>query len=136
MSGYLLFWKQLSEPRILEDKKRYIRQNGGGQTLLSNVIFRIVIPSIVFSAIEFFPSCIIQGRGINLGFALFKTIGGGTYWFASALVVAELVLLILLCTRNKNIWFYATVCLALAVAGVMIVHLDILKVVSGLGDRA
>lgn len=86
-----------------------------------------MIPSVIFSAIEFFPSCIIQGRGIDLRFALYKTIGGGTYWFTSALVVAELILLILLCTRKKNIWFYATVSLALGLAGVMIVHHDVLK---------
>lgn len=30
VSGYLLFWKQLSEPRILEDKRHYVCQNGGG----------------------------------------------------------------------------------------------------------
>ena len=57
VSAYLLLWKQLSVPRILEDKKRYISLNRRGQILLSNVIFRIVIPSTVFSAIEFFPSC-------------------------------------------------------------------------------
>ena len=28
VSGYLLFWKQLSEPRILEDRKRYISWGG------------------------------------------------------------------------------------------------------------
>ena len=91
------------------------------------MIFRIVIPSVIFSAIEFFPSCIIQGRGIDIGFALYKTIGGGTYWFTSALVVAELILLILFCTRKKSVWFYAAACLVIGVAGLMIVHLGILK---------
>lgn len=111
VSGYLLLWKQLSEPRILEDKKAYVKPSGGGQILLNNVIFRIVIPSVIFSAIEFFPSCIIQGRGIDIGFALYKTIGGGTYWFTSALVVAEIILLMLFCTRKKNMWLYAAACL-------------------------
>ena len=91
------------------------------------MIFRIVIPSIIFSALEFFPSCIIQGRNIDVGYALYKTIGGGTYWFTSALVVAELFLLMLFCTRKKNIWFYTAVCLALGVAGLIIVHLGVLK---------
>lgn len=91
------------------------------------MIFRIVIPSVVFSAIEFFPSCLIQGRGIDMGYALYKTIGGGTYWFTSALVVAELILLMLFCTRKRNIWFYAVVCLVIGMTGLTIVHLDILK---------
>ena len=126
ISGYLLFWKQLSEPKILEDKKHYISHNGGGRILFLNVLYRIVITSIIFSAIEFFPSCIIQGRGIDIGFALYKTIGGGTYWFTSALVVAELILLLLFWTRKRNIWFYATLCVVLGLAGLVIVNLDIL----------
>lgn len=127
VSGYLLFWKQLSSPKIDEDKALFVSRNGGGKALLNNVLFRIVIPSILFSVMEFFPSCIIQDRGIDIEFALYKTIGGGTYWFTSALVVAELILLMLFCTRKRNIWFYATVCLASGVAGLMIVQLDILK---------
>lgn len=106
VSGYLLFWKQLSAPKILEDRKTYIL-TGGGKLLFLNILYRIVIPSIIFSAIEFLPSCIIQGRALSIGFLLYKTIGGRTYWFTSALVVSELVLLILFCTRKKNIWFYA-----------------------------
>lgn len=91
------------------------------------MIFRIVIPSVVFSAIEFFPSCLVQGRGIDLWYALYKTIGGGTYWFTSALVVAELILLMLFCTRKRNIWFYAVACLVIGITGLTIVHFDILK---------
>jgi fucose 4-O-acetylase-like acetyltransferase len=127
VSGYLLFWKQLSEPKILEDKKRYISRVGGGNILLLNVLYRIVIPSILFSTIEFFPSCIIQGRGIDLGFALYKTIGGGTYWFTSALVVAELLLLTLFCTRKRNMWFYVTICLTIGLVGLVIENLDVLQ---------
>ena len=125
VSGYLLFWKQLSEPKIREDAKTYI-STGGGKTLLVNLLFRIIIPSIIFSIIEFVPSCLIQGRGIDFGYALHKTIGGGTYWFTSALVVAELVLLLLFCTRKRSIWFYAAICLALGVSSLLIVRLDIL----------
>ena len=91
VSGYLLFWKQLTSPKIDENRNIYI--TSGGRSLFQNIVFRIVIPSIIFCTIEFVPSCIIQGRGIDIGFALFKTIGGGTYWFTSALVVSELILL-------------------------------------------
>lgn len=126
VSGYLLFWKQLSSPRIDEDRKVYML-TGGGKILVLNVLCRILIPSIIFSIIEFVPSCHIQGRGIDVGYALFKTIGGGTYWFTSALVVAELILLLLFCSRNRNIWFYAAVCLLLGAAGMEIVKLGILQ---------
>ena len=104
VSGSLLFWKQLSEPKILEDASKY--RKGGGKALFLNVIYRVVIPSVLFSIIEFLPSCMIQGRDISAGFALYKTIGGGTYWFTSSLAVSELILLMLLFTRKRNIWFY------------------------------
>ena len=32
VSGYLLFWKQLSVPRIEEDRKRYLGWTGGGKS--------------------------------------------------------------------------------------------------------
>lgn len=35
VSGYLLLWKQLSEPRILEDKKAYVKPSGGGRFYLT-----------------------------------------------------------------------------------------------------
>ena len=126
VSGYLLFWKQLSVPRIDEDRKLYISM-GGGKTLIINIIYRIIIPSIIFSIIEFIPSCLIQGREINIGFALYKTIGGGTYWFTSALVVAELILLLLFMTRRRNIWFYACICLFIGTLSYVLLRLGVLK---------
>lgn len=82
---------------------------------------------MLFSAIEFLPSCLIQGRGIDVGYALYKTIGGGTYWCTSALVVAELILLALFCTRKRNIWFYTAMSIVLGVTGLLIVHFGILQ---------
>ena len=126
VSGYLLFWKQLSEPKILEDRKSYVKM-GSGKTLFFNILFRIIIPSILFSFIEFVPSCLIQGRSIGIGYMLLKTVGGGTYWFTSALVVAELILLLLLLTRKRNVWFYATICFLLGIASLAIVKWSLLK---------
>ena len=123
VSGYLLFWKQLS-PQNIEKSCRTYMLTGGGK-MLFNVICRLVIPSILFSAIEFFPSCYMHGRSIDIGHFLFKTIGGGTYWFTSALVVAELILLLSLLTRIRNIWFYTFVCVLCGVIGLLIVKYDI-----------
>lgn len=125
VSGYLLFWKQLSEPKISENGKQYL--SGSGRSLMMNVLYRIIIPSIIFSTIEFFPSCMIQNRGIDVGYAFYKTIGGGTYWFTSALAVAEIILFLLFCTRKKNICFYAIISFALGVWGLVIVRLGILQ---------
>ena len=115
ISGYLLFWKQLSAPRISETHKEYL--GGSGKTLLCNVLFRIVIPSVIFAAIEFFPKKIIKGNPVTVPDLLIETAGGCTYWFTSALVVAELVFLLLLLTRNRNVWFYAIIAFVLSALG-------------------
>lgn len=62
-----------------------------------------------------------------MGYALFKTIGGGTYWFTSALVVAEFVLLLLFCSRKRNIWFYVVICAALGVTSLLLVKYNLLN---------
>lgn len=90
--------------------------------LLFNVIFRIIIPTILFAAIEFFPSCLLQGKDISLSYGLYKTLGGGTYWFTSALAVSELIILLLLLTRIKNAWFYFVACLLLGAVGMVFQH--------------
>ena len=82
--------------------------------MLFNVIFRIIIPTVLFAAIEYFPSCLLQGKEMSLSYGLYKTIGGGTYWFTSALAVSELIILLLLLTRVKNGWFYFAACLFLS----------------------
>ena len=125
LSGYLLFWKQLSEPRINEDSKKFV-VTGSGRTLFFNIVFRIIIPSILFSIIELVPSSLIQNRSLSVGYALQKTLGGGTYWFTSALAVAELIILALLCTRKRSVWFYAILCLLLSGIGLLIVRFGIL----------
>lgn len=51
--------------------------------------------------------------------------GGGTYWFTSALVVAELVLLLLFCSRKRNIWFYTVICFALGVISLLLVKYNL-----------
>ncbi len=127
ISGYLLFGKQLSEPKILEDRKTYII-SGSGKLLFLNIIFKIVIPSIIFSALEFLPSCILQGRTIDVSYAVFKTIGGGTYWFTSALAVSEFVLLLLLCTRNRNIWYYSVLSLILGILCLLIINYNLFQI--------
>ena len=41
VSGYLLFWKQLSVPKIDENHRTYML-TGGGKVLMFNILYRIV----------------------------------------------------------------------------------------------
>ena len=118
ISGYLLFRKQLSEPIINWNSKQYLANDG--KFLLRNIFYRIIIPSTIFATLEFIPSCIIKSRDISMDLFLYKTIGGGTYWFTSALVVAELMIFILLLTRNKNIIFYIIASSIITIIGIFL----------------
>ena len=118
VSGYLLFRKQLSEPLVGQNVDEFAKD--GYKILTLNILYRIIIPSVLFSAIEFIPSFALRGRAFGIEDFLFKTIGGCTYWFTAALAVAELIIGLMLLTRRKSIWFYAICCSALSGIGWLI----------------
>lgn len=120
VSGYLLFRKQLSEPLLNQKKDEYVV--GEGKRLCSNVLWKLIIPTILFSIIEYFPSHVLRGLGFDIGTFMYKTIGGCTYWFTASLVVAELLIVVLLLTRIKSIWFYFISCCLLFALGQIIVY--------------
>lgn len=115
VSGYLLFWKQLTSPRIDADVHQFI--SGGLKKTLANILFRIVIPSVLFSLVVFFPKNFLRGDTFTMREFLYDTIGGTTCWFTSALAVAEIILLFLLITRKRSIWFYVPFCFVLSCFG-------------------
>lgn len=113
ISGYLLFRKQLSEPLIYENRSQYVSQTGGGGIFFYNIICRIVLPTILFAVLVFVPNGFIRGRSLDLPYFIYKTLGGGTAWFTSALAVSELIFLLLLITRKRCFWFYTLSCFVL-----------------------
>ncbi len=123
ISGYLLFRKQMSEQLINQRFGEYVVW--GGKTPILNIIYRLAMPTILFSIIEFFPSHILRGHEFDLSSFLYKTIGGCTYWFTAALVVAEFFILLLLLTRKKNMGFYAIASCFIALGGYYPVNNDI-----------
>ncbi|MDO5460090.1 MAG: acyltransferase [Bacteroidales bacterium] len=98
ISGYLLFKKQFNNNRIENYTfKREYRQD------LCNILFRLVIPTIIFSAIIYLP----KNNGIfDLRNFILNVLGGTSLWFTSALAVSQLVIFTLLLSRRTNIWFY------------------------------
>ena len=123
LSGYLLYRKQLSEPVVLENGKAFLK--GEGRKLFANVLFRLIIPALLFSILLYFPKTMLLGYSMDWERLLFKTVGGGTYWFISAVVVAELLTLIFLLTREKNIWFYVLLSFVVCGIGLFLSYRDI-----------
>lgn len=90
-----------------------------------NILNRIAIPSILFATIEYIPKNILRGESISVEKFLWEIVGGGTYWFTSALVIAQLILLLILISRYRNIWLYWIVSLAIFASGMYLARHDI-----------
>lgn len=99
MSGYLLFRKQLSSETIKISRAQFIA--GEGRTIFLNVLNKIVFPTILFSAIMYFPKKLVRGDEFTMISFAKDTILGGSIWFTCALAVAELLVLVMLLSRQK-----------------------------------
>jgi hypothetical protein len=119
ISGYLLFRKQLSTPIVTETCKQYVMKGGGGKSLIDSIVWRIAIPTAIFSLINFFPKKLLRGQPFYLKELILDTFGGCSMWFTCALVVAELLLLVMLFTRCKNVWVYVVGAILLSTIGVV-----------------
>ncbi len=115
MSGYLLLNKQLFSDMINLEAKKWWFQKGGGRTILSNGIWRIIIPTIIFCTLIFFPKNLLRGEEFSINDYLVDSILGKSSWFTWALFWAEVLMVIALLTRIKNIWFYFVFGIAMVV---------------------
>ena len=78
---------------------------GGYLKALQNAVFRLMIPSIVFSAVMFLPKMLFHSTEISVHSFMVNVLGGVSYWFTSALFVAQVALLTLIALlRRKDIW--------------------------------
>ena len=120
ISGYLLFRKQLGEKALLETRPQFL--NGGGKLLFGNIVWKIMVPTMIFALINFFPKKLLRGEPIIVKELLFDTLGGCSLWFTCALALAELYFLIMLMTRYRPIWFYAACATCLFLLGTVLQH--------------
>lgn len=101
----------------------FSQMNGGGISALiyrkvQSVIFRLVIPTILFSSLIYFPKTLFHADDCGIGHYFFYVWGGISYWFTSALVVAQLMLLLMASFKIKEIWIYAVITAGLFLLGV------------------
>lgn len=105
VSGYLFFRKQLSSPVIDEPRKVFIKTDG--KRLFENIVFKILLPTVLFGLLFFVPKLVIRDTPFSLEYLCRDVFLGGWSWFTATLFVSELFLLVLLVTRQKNLWFYS-----------------------------
>lgn len=109
VSGYLMFRKYLN----CDNFTRSMYLNA-----LQNAVFRLMIPSIIFSAVIFLPKMLFHGAEVSINAFLVNVFGGVSFWFTSALFVAQVALLTLIALlRRKDIWSYLLCSVLLFIPG-------------------
>lgn len=77
-----------------------------------------MIPSIIFSAVMFMPKMLFHSTEINVHSFMVNVLGGVSYWFTSALFVAQVALLTLIALLKRNdIWCYLLCSILLFILG-------------------
>ncbi|MCD8318977.1 MAG: acyltransferase [Paraprevotella sp.] len=107
--GYLLFKKYTPNDgtgtpssKTDFDRSTYIKA-------LSNVFYRLILPTILFSTLIYVPKMIFHTADLSIVRYLHEVLGGISYWFTSTLSVAQIILLTLFLTRRSSPWFYLIV---------------------------
>lgn len=113
ISGYLFFSKHL-----MPDGK----VTGGGYFLSCKlVLFKIVIPTILFSLINFFPKTLLRGGSFDIHLFLRDTFLGGSLWFTSALALAEILLSTMIALKKDNrLWHDFIISVLLTIGAVLL----------------
>ncbi len=101
VSGYLFFKKHIAEGQYT-----YINKWGGAKKDLINLFYRLLVPTILFSSLIYLPKVLFHSAEVSIGRYFYDVFGGISYWFTSALVVAQIILILLILFRFKKIWMY------------------------------
>ena len=104
ITGIFLFKKQLFSGLIEKKTSSFLKEES--KKYWGSILYSIILPSILFAAVFYVPKILIKTHDYRITSFVIGTIGGGTYWFTSALVVGYLLIFLLLLSRVKNIWFY------------------------------
>ena len=116
VSGYLFFKKWMCGDRF---------SWGDYVVGIKNLLFRIVVPTIVFASIFYIPKVMFHSGEMDFGRYFYDVWGGVSFWFTSALMVAQLVLLTLLFTQQRSVWVYLSISVGLFIFAYYLMSVDI-----------
>ncbi len=94
VSGYLFFRKQMKISQSVLKPQNF--KNG-----LVNLLYRLVIPTIIFSSFLYLPKMLFHENSISIYQYFHDVFGGVSYWFTSALAVAQIIIMIVLFLSNR-----------------------------------
>lgn len=118
ISGYLLFRKWfLAESLFMMSKESYL-------VSLKNLFFRLMLPTIVFATILYIPKIFFNRENIYISQYFYNVFGGISFWFTSALLISQIVLLTLFLFNNRNIWFSFFISLGLFIFAYWLSRID------------
>lgn len=97
INGYLIVRKYFKNDKINNYSLKEYKDN------IKNILYRLAIPTIIFSAIIYLPK-----NHFNFDLQNFCTVilGGVSLWFTSALCVSQFVIYTLFLSKQNNIWLY------------------------------
>lgn len=116
VSGYLFFRKWL----LVKEEDRINKLS----TALKNVLYRLIIPTILFATILYIPKMLFHAQNSAINDYVYNVLGGCSFWFTSALTISQLVLLGAIYVRINTLTKFSL--LALLLCGL----LPILKMIS------
>ena len=85
---------------------------------LKNIVFRLIVPTILFSSLIYLPKMLFHEQSVGIYNYLFDVWGGISFWFTSALSVAQLILIVMMLTGVRNIWTFFLVTAVLFAFGI------------------
>lgn len=94
VSGYLFFMKYAGDSG----------NRPGYWEGVAHIACRLVLPTLLFSTLIYVPKKMFHGEALSFGQYLYDVFGGLSYWFTSALAVAQLVLWTLMRIRRLGLW--------------------------------
>ncbi len=100
INGYLIVRKYFKNNQIVNYSFKEYKKN------ILNILFRLAIPTIIFSAIIYIPK-----NNFNFDLQNFSAVvfGGVSLWFTSALCISQFVIHTLFLSKQKNIWLYVLI---------------------------
>lgn len=100
VSGYLFFRKQLTKNNFSRNLISNLKEQ---KSSFLNIVFRVIIPTILFSILLYFPKILFHSTQFNFRDFTIETLGGISFWFTSAFAVAQIILLLLMCFGVNNL---------------------------------